>query len=41
MRIDELKPAPGSRKRRKRVVDQVAAVFFLQGYLDFRARRGA
>jgi len=30
-----------TRKRRKRVVDQVAAVFFLQGYLDFRARRGA
>lgn len=30
-----------TRKRRKGVVDQVAAVFFLQGYLDFRAGRGA
>jgi putative pre-16S rRNA nuclease len=30
-----------TRKRRKGVVDQVAAVYFLQGYLDFRAGRGA
>jgi len=30
-----------TRKRRKGVVDQVAAVFFLQGYLDYRAGRGA
>jgi putative Holliday junction resolvase len=26
-----------SRRRRKEVVDQVAAVYFLQGYLDYRA----
>lgn len=26
-----------TRKRRKKVVDQVAAVYFLQGYLDHRA----
>jgi putative pre-16S rRNA nuclease len=30
-----------TRKRRKGVVDQVAAIYFLQGYLDFRAGRGA
>jgi putative Holliday junction resolvase len=29
-----------TRKRRKGVVDQVAAVYFLQGYLDHRARGG-
>lgn len=28
-----------TRARRKKVVDQVAAVFFLQGYLDWRAGR--
>lgn len=28
-----------TRKRRKGVVDQVAAVYFLQGYLDHRAAR--